>query len=317
MGSQKYLESGLESMRRYDCGRVCWSHCGSRCCSHRSVSHHHHVSFCCSRCDANVNGSAIIENASNRNTISGSVLNSLRSLAVAPHRFIFSRPFALVFILYSSTYLAANGLDTASSTFAMEPTSTPESEQRKRTHLQNSRDPAYTTSGTPKFLATSITNLSLCVYKDSQFAKYFGAPTSTRPVPPMSLLLFGARDALTIFASFNLPAIIAPRMSLAGIGLQNIDQAWENHVSRASAAQFLAPAAVQVFSTPLHLLGLDLYNRQDGYVSRVSRFHKIWSDWGKSCMARVCRIVPAFGVGGVVNTNVRREWMRKLPSQHI
>ena len=205
---------------------------------------------------------------------------------MAPHRFIFSRPFALVFILYSSTYLAANGLDTASSTFAIEPPINSESEQKRRTEGQKPRDPAYTTSGTPKFLATSITNLSLCVYKDSQFAKYFGAPTSTRPVPPISLLLFGARDALTIFASFNLPSIIAPRLSLAPIGLRNIDQAWEKHVSRASAAQFLAPAAVQIFSTPLHLLGLDLYNRQDGTVSRINRFHKIWSDWGKSVSHR-------------------------------
>jgi len=84
-------------------------------------------------------------------------------------------------------------------------------------------------------------------------------------------------------------------------------------MSAASAAQFVTPAAVQIFSTPLHLLGLDLYNRPgagwrgaDGRTSRVVR------DWAKSALARMGRIIPAFGVGGVVNTKVRRNLMEKL-----
>lgn len=84
-------------------------------------------------------------------------------------------------------------------------------------------------------------------------------------------------------------------------------------MSAASAAQFVIPAAVQVVSTPLHLLGLDLYNRPgagfggpDGRVSQVVR------NWAVSAAARMCRIVPAFGVGGVVNTKVRKNMMGKL-----
>jgi hypothetical protein len=87
----------------------------------------------------------------------------------------------------------------------------------------------------------------------------------------------------------------------------------QKYVSATSAAQFITPAAVQLVSTPLHLLGLDLYNRPearvggpDGRVGRVVR------DWAKSAAARMCRIVPAFGVGGVVNTKVRRGMMGGL-----
>jgi hypothetical protein len=87
----------------------------------------------------------------------------------------------------------------------------------------------------------------------------------------------------------------------------------QKYVSATSAAQFITPAAVQLVSTPLHLLGLDLYNRPearvggpDGRVGRVVR------DWAKSAAARMCRIVPAFGVGGVVNTKVRRGMMGRL-----
>lgn len=88
--------------------------------------------------------------------------------------------------------------------------------------------------------------------------------------------------------------------------------AMEKNVSSASAAQFLVPAAMQVFSTPLHLLGLDLYNRNQ--ATWTERFAKVRSGWSTSTLARVCRIVPAFGVGGVVNGNVRKRLMGRLES---
>lgn len=77
-----------------------------------------------------------------------------------------------------------------------------------------------------------------------------------------------------------------------------------------NVAQFIAPAAMQVLSTPMHLLGLDFYNR-----TRM-RFEERWvlvrGAWASSCLARMGRIVPAFGVGGVVNTSLRRRFMQKL-----
>jgi hypothetical protein len=78
-----------------------------------------------------------------------------------------------------------------------------------------------------------------------------------------------------------------------------------------SVAQFLAPAAVQVFSTPMHLLGLDFYNRNGGTTMR-ERWVVVRRAWAISCVARLGRIVPAFGVGGVVNAGVRRNLMGKL-----
>jgi hypothetical protein len=78
-----------------------------------------------------------------------------------------------------------------------------------------------------------------------------------------------------------------------------------------SVAQFVAPAAVQVLSTPLHLLGLDIYNR-NGSTTMMQRLALVRREWAKSCLARIGRIVPAFGVGGVVNASVRRSLMGKL-----
>lgn len=135
----------------------------------------------------------------------------------------------------------------------------------------------------------------------------FGPPpgiagTVTRTVPKASFALFAMRDSLTVFASFNLPPLIAP--------LLPISEEVEKSVSRVSVAQFLAPAGIQLFSTPLHLWGLDLYNRPMGNGTPWrTRVAKVGRDWLGSSLARMGRIVPAFGVGGVVNSRVRSQMM--------
>ncbi|KAL9578421.1 MAG: hypothetical protein Q9212_005728 [Teloschistes hypoglaucus] len=134
-------------------------------------------------------------------------------------------------LLYSSTYLTANIVDTISSTAQNQPAST-------------------TTSGIAKFGAVSSVNMSLALFKDSQFTKMFGT-VAPRPLPPASYALLALRDSMTIFASFNLPSKFAP----------TLPESIENHCSRLSVAQFATPAFIQIFNSPLHLLGLDLYNR--------------------------------------------------------
>ncbi|OAL03391.1 hypothetical protein IQ06DRAFT_374546 [Phaeosphaeriaceae sp. SRC1lsM3a] len=230
----------------------------------------------------------IIENASGRNTLGDSLKQSARELVLRPHRFIASKPFVLIFSLYFGTYFTANTIDTVSSTVHSTPASS-------------------TTAGTTKFLAVSTSNLALCLYKDNKFTQLFGSAGSKRPVPLPTFALFTVRDCMTIFASFNLPPLLAPKME------QHMSEGVQRYMSGASAAQFVTPAAVQLLSTPLHLLGLDLYNRPgvavagpDGRAARVLR------DWAKSAAARMCRIIPAFGVGGVVNTKVRKRMMGGL-----
>ncbi|RPA92121.1 hypothetical protein L873DRAFT_1711242 [Choiromyces venosus 120613-1] len=217
---------------------------------------------------------SIIENASGRSSsVLSSAAASLKTLLKTPHKFLLSKPFALIYMTYFGTYFTANSIDTASS-------------------LRNGTDLKTVTAGTEKMFGT-------------------GSP---RPVALPTFILFSARDAMTIFSSFNVPPLLAPHMP------QNMG------VRPESFAQFLAPAgtlfptldtaeyvviACQIFSTPLHLTGLDIYNRQ-GKATVKTRWEAIKKNWASSAAARMCRIIPAFGFGGVANAGIRRSLLEKV-----
>jgi hypothetical protein len=162
---------------------------------------------------------------------------------------------------------------------------------------------ASTTHGTSKFIGTSTVNLTLGIWKDANLTRLFGT-TGPRAIPGPTYALFMLRDSLTMFASFNLPPLLAPYIQTSLL------PPFLKGVRKESIAQFIAPAAVQVLSTPLHLLGLDMYNRSG--VGFWKRWPVVQSAWAASCFARICRIIPAFGVGGVVNSTVRRNLMERL-----
>lgn len=229
---------------------------------------------------------SIMENASGRATLSESLKASFRNLLLRPHTVVFSKPVALIFMLYGGTYLTANTLDTCTATVTNKPST-------------------LVTSGTTKFVASSAANIGLCIYKDAVYVKMFGPGGPPRPVSLPSYALFTMRDCLTIFASFNVPPLLGPALS-AQMGTE-----LQKHVSGQTVAQFAAPAAVQLLSTPVHLLGLDLYNRPQG-VTWEERWLQVRRNWLTSTAARICRIVPAFGIGGTVNAKVRRSLMEKL-----
>jgi hypothetical protein len=234
-----------------------------------------------------------MENASGRQSLGASLKSSFRNLLLRPQTLLFSKPVALIFCLYGGTYLTANTLDTIVST----------TQNRPATHV---------TSGTGKFLASSSANIGFCIYKDQVFVRLFGPPgVVPRPVPLPSYLLFAARDCLTIFASFNVPPLLGPVLT------KHLGDEVQKYASGQTVAQFAAPAAVQLLSTPLHLLGLDLYNRPAATGTAAgpawrARWDAVCKNWSISTLARIGRIVPAFGFGGVVNVNVRRNLMERL-----
>ncbi|KAH6685950.1 hypothetical protein F5X68DRAFT_17778 [Plectosphaerella plurivora] len=233
---------------------------------------------------------SIMENASGRDTLLNSIKSSIRTLVTRPQTFIFSKPAALIFCLYGGTYLTANTIDTASSTMANKPATT-------------------VTAGAAKFAASSTANIGICIYKDQVFVRMFGPPgVVPRPVPLPSSALFAVRDCITMFSSFNVPSMLGPWLD------ERMSENLRKAASGMTVAQFAVPAAVQLASTPLHLLGLDLYNRptSEGTVTWRNRWATVRKTWAVSVVARIARIVPAYGFGGVVNTKIRRNLMEGL-----
>lgn len=231
-----------------------------------------------------------MQNASGQATLPASLKTSFRDFILRPHSLIFSKPFALICMLYGGTYLTANTLDTFTSVVKDKPI----------THV---------TSGTTKFAMTSTANVGLCLIKDRTFVKLFGTGGPPRPVTLPSYALFTIRDCMTIFASFNLPPLLGPVIT------SSMSDELQKSISGQTVAQFVAPAGIQLLSTPLHLLGLDLYNRPSGGKELVTwgdRWAIIKKNWGVSAVARMCRIMPAFGIGGVTNRKLRLSMMEKL-----
>jgi hypothetical protein len=227
-----------------------------------------------------------MQNASGQASLKDSIKTSMVTLLLRPHNLIFSKPFALICMVYGGTYLTANTVDTLSATV-------------------KNRSASHITSGTTKFAASSASNVGLCLAKDRAFVQLFGSGGPPRPVPLPSFALFTLRDCLTIFASFNLPLLLGPVIS------RNMGKELEKSMNGQTVAQFVAPAGIQLLSTPMHLLGLDLYNRGE-QLPWSKRWQLVKKNWGVSAAARICRIVPAFGVGGVVNQKVRKSLIGRL-----
>ncbi|CAK7264171.1 hypothetical protein SEPCBS119000_000862 [Sporothrix epigloea] len=247
---------------------------------------------------------SIMENASGANTLAGSLRSSFTTLFRHPQQILRSKPFFLICLLYGGTYFTANAIDTASSTAHNLPAS-------------------HVTAGAAKFAASSATNIGLCIYKDQVFVRMFGPPGAIpRPVPLPSYMLFALRDCMTIFASFNIPPRLGPLLNERfGMGDASATNALLRNLSGQTVAQFAAPALTQFVSTPVHLLGLDLYNRAwqkagavngTGPTTWFDRFATVRKMSFASSVARIGRIVPAYGVGGVVNMKMRKALMTRL-----
>jgi hypothetical protein len=227
------------------------------------------VAACLSAPFISIVDKAITSNASGREPMWVCMKNGLLKLVKEPRAFFKQPSFIWIAFVYSGTYVAANVTQLICEL--------------------NNRPWQY-----PKFVAASTANITLSMLKDRAFARMFakeGAPT--RPFPVLSLGLFAARDSMTVFASFNLPPIITPIVESLGVP----------HVAARSAVQLVTPVAMQLFNVPLHLYALDLYNRPD--VSIGQRLSFVRREYTKTVLARWARILPAFGIGGVINIELQ------------
>ena len=162
--------------------------------------------------------------------IMSTVRSGVRELFTRPHRYIARKEFLFVWGIYTATYATANCVMSAS-----------------MMGKQRREDAAFTT-----FAATTAVNVPCSVLQDRFFTRWFGTQRP-KPLPGLSYASFATRDAMTVLASFSLPHLIADRFSGG-------DQAKRDEIF--VSAQIVCPVAIQLLSTPLHVVGLHLYNVQ-------------------------------------------------------
>jgi len=215
---------------------------------------------------------AITTNASGIEPLVPAVKNGLKTFLFRPIYFLKQPSFLFIWGVFSSTYVVANNVEALCG--------------------RNNINPLY-----PKFFCSAVTNVTASVAKDYAFARMFGKGP-VKPMPYTSLGLFATRDSMTILASFTLPHLIAEKLTKnMAFTSKNAD----------ITSQLLAPVSIQILSTPLHILGLDIYNRHGSDVKFYDRLTFMKQEYLKTLMARVSRIFPAFGIGGVVNKQLRKQ----------
>jgi len=212
----------------------------------------------------------ITQNASGANTLWKSIGVSTKSFVFKPAAFIVKPEFRWIFAVYFSTYSSANLISTFCTSYNINP-------------------------DFPKFIGVSVVNLTMSISKDRAFARLFGTKTPEK-VPMKSITIWCVRDCLTILCAFVIP----PKMSSYMQRRFGMKKGKSDKIS-----QIFCPVLLQVFSTPLHLLGLDIYNNRNSNLK--NRISFIRREYVKSCCARMMRILPAFGLGGIAN-GIYREY---------
>ncbi|KAM5355060.1 hypothetical protein ACJ41O_001706 [Fusarium nematophilum] len=223
----------------------------------------------------------------NKATTGASASSSLRKLASKPKAALGA--LFIPFLVYFGTYATANMFDSFHA-------------------VTHDLDPSTVCSSPSKFVATTAVSTGLCIFKDAHVARM----ASGGPTPLLSYALFAARDAVTVFASFNLPTMLAPK--LADIPFSSItpfSAIFASDESRLKLAQMVMPAASQVISTPIHLLGLDIHCRQKKLGIR-ERFSVVRYYAGFATPLRMMRIIPSFGIGSVANRGFRNSMMTRV-----
>eukprot|EP00466_Bigelowiella_natans_P011311 jgi/Bigna1/87280/estExt_fgenesh1_pg.C_180156 len=166
----------------------------------------------------------LAENASGKAPLVQSFMTSMKSFVTRPVSFVASPQFFWIWLVYGSTYFAANACQTYC--------------DRKK------KDVAL-----PKLMSTFVVNTTTCIAKDRAFAKMFGTKAAA-PIPPMSYAIWLGRDILSMGVFFTLPPIAGKKIA----------EVTGNERSGYYMAQFFCPLVFQTFLTPIHLLGYDVYN---------------------------------------------------------
>ena len=104
----------------------------------------------------------------------------------------------------------------------------------------------------PKFLGVTLCNMLACMYKDAALAQLYGKDDEdAKPFPKVGYFLFLVRDLLANGGGFTFPPMVEPLLRPM-LGEKS-----------ALISQLGVPAAINIISSPIHFLALDIYNNPE------------------------------------------------------
>jgi hypothetical protein len=212
---------------------------------------------------------SVIEYANGKQTVKEGVRNGLYRLVTSPMEFFTSYKFKWMYFVYLMTY-TVNNLTDHSTIIPDIPIP-----------LQN-------------LIMTFCCNTVCGILKDKAYIQHFGT-VQPKVFPASTLALLFMRDIITVASAFTLPPIFARSLS---------NKLGVSERGSLTVAQLASPLLVQVLVTPLHLLGLDLYNREGMKLgARVKYLKGLFSN---TLGMRMVRFMPAYGIGGIINNELRK-----------
>jgi hypothetical protein len=134
-----------------------------------------------------------------------------------------------------------------------------------------------------------------------------GANGGASPKMPLKTYgLWGLRDGVVIASSFVLPDIVGASLH---------ERFGMNKSDAVKVGQMGCPIASQFVAGPAQLLGLDYYNRPR--VTLVERGILLMKNFPTVVAARIARIAPTYGMGGIGNTHFRNDWREYLIRRNV
>lgn len=213
---------------------------------------------------------ALAENASGKMKLWPSFFNSFKEMAMGPIKFLRSPQFFWVWATYGGTYMGVN--------------------------MCKSICEVTDTNTTYPVLGTSFcVNTTLCIMKDRAFAQLYGTKAPQK-VPLGSYGAWLGRDIISMAFIFTLPPIVG----------KQIAEYTGSEKNGYYAAQFGLPLFMQTFTTPIHLLGYDIYNNPGNSVSQRIAF--MGKDYFANVGVRIIRMAPPWSIGTIGNTTLRNKF---------
>mmetsp|Transcript_15344 Transcript_15344/g.27280 ORF Transcript_15344/g.27280 Transcript_15344/m.27280 type:complete len:270 (-) Transcript_15344:237-1046(-) len=213
---------------------------------------------------------ALAENASGKAKLYDSFFTSLKEYGARPITYLRGPQFAYIWLIYGGTYIVANCTETFCAAGKID-------------------------ASLPKWIATSTTNTATCIVKDKAFAQMFGTSVPSN-VPKSAYAAWLSRDFVSMGVFFTLPPIVGRSLAKTEFFNGDEDKAYYT-------AQMALPLLLQTVTTPLHLLGYNIYNDPAGSIS--SRIKFLQKDYLKNVSIRMVRMAPPWSLGTIGNREAR------------